>query len=26
VLRAFARGRSEADYPDDGTWIADRPA
>jgi hypothetical protein len=25
VLRAFARGRSEADYPDDCTWIADPP-
>ncbi len=25
VLRAFARGKSEADYADDGTWIADRP-
>jgi fatty acid desaturase len=25
VLRAFARGRSEADYPDDRTWIADAP-
>ena len=25
VLRAFARGRTEADYPDDRTWIADRP-
>jgi fatty acid desaturase len=24
VLRAFARGRTEADYPDDRTWIADR--
>ena len=23
VLRAFARGRGEADYPDDGVWIAD---
>jgi fatty acid desaturase len=23
VLRAFARGKTEADYPDDGTWIAD---
>jgi fatty acid desaturase len=23
ALRAFARGRGEADYPDDGTWIAD---
>jgi fatty acid desaturase len=25
VLRAFARGRTEADYPDDRTWIADPP-
>jgi fatty acid desaturase len=25
VLRAFARGRSEADYSDDRTWIADPP-
>ena len=25
VLRAFARGKTEADYPDDGTWITDRP-
>jgi fatty acid desaturase len=25
VLRAFARGRTEADYSDDRTWIADRP-
>ncbi|MGB6307392.1 MAG: fatty acid desaturase [Steroidobacteraceae bacterium] len=25
VLRAFARGKTEADYPDDGTWIADSP-
>jgi fatty acid desaturase len=25
VLRAFARGKTEADYPDDGTWIADPP-
>jgi fatty acid desaturase len=25
VLRAFARGRGEADYPDDCTWIADTP-
>ena len=25
VLRAFAGGRSEADYSDDRTWIADRP-
>lgn len=25
VLRAFARGRTEADYPDDATWIADSP-
>ena len=25
VLRAFARGKSEADYPDDRTWIADPP-
>ena len=24
VLRAFAHGRTEADYPDDSTWIADR--
>ena len=23
VLRAFAGGRTEADYPDDSTWIAD---
>jgi fatty acid desaturase len=23
VLRAFARGKTEADYPDDGTWISD---
>lgn len=23
VLRAFAHGRSEADYPDDAVWIAD---
>jgi fatty acid desaturase len=23
VLRAFSRGRSEADYPDDAVWIAD---
>jgi fatty acid desaturase len=23
VLRAFARGKTEADYPDDRTWIAD---
>ena len=23
VLRAFARGRTEADYPDDATWISD---
>jgi fatty acid desaturase len=25
VLRAFARGRTEADYADDHTWIADAP-
>jgi fatty acid desaturase len=25
ALRAFARGRTEADYPDDRTWIADLP-
>lgn len=25
VLRAFAHGRTEADYPDDRTWIADAP-
>jgi fatty acid desaturase len=25
VLRAFAKGRGEIDYPDDRTWIADRP-
>jgi fatty acid desaturase len=25
VLRAFARGRTEADYPDDSTWITDPP-
>lgn len=25
VLRAFARGRTESDYPDDRTWIADAP-
>jgi fatty acid desaturase len=25
VLRAFARGRTEADYPDDCTWITDSP-
>jgi fatty acid desaturase len=25
VLRAFARGKTEADYPDDRTWIADPP-
>jgi fatty acid desaturase len=25
VLRAFARGKTEADYPDDGTWISDPP-
>jgi fatty acid desaturase len=25
VLRAFAGGKSEADYPDDRTWIADPP-
>jgi hypothetical protein len=24
-LRAFARGRTEADYPDDATWITDPP-
>jgi fatty acid desaturase len=24
VLRAFAAGKSEASYPDDSTWIADR--
>ena len=25
VLRAFARGRTETDYPDDRPWIADAP-
>jgi hypothetical protein len=25
VLRAFARGKGEAGYPDDTTWIADAP-
>jgi fatty acid desaturase len=25
VLRAFGRGRTEADYPDERTWIADAP-
>jgi fatty acid desaturase len=25
ALRAFARGRTEADYSDDGTWISDAP-
>jgi fatty acid desaturase len=25
VLRAFARGKSEADYPDDRAWITDLP-
>jgi fatty acid desaturase len=25
ALRAFARGKTEADYPDDRTWIADPP-
>jgi fatty acid desaturase len=25
VLRAFARGKGEAGYPDDRTWIADAP-
>jgi fatty acid desaturase len=25
VLRAFARGKTEADYPDERTWIADSP-
>ncbi len=25
VLRAFARGRTETDYPDDRAWIADAP-
>ena len=25
VVRAFARGRTEADYPDDATWISDSP-
>ena len=25
VLRAFGRGRTEAEYPDDRTWIADAP-
>jgi len=25
VLCAFAKGKSEADYPDDRTWIADAP-
>jgi fatty acid desaturase len=24
VLRAFAHGKTEADYPDEGTWIAER--
>jgi fatty acid desaturase len=24
VLRAFSRGRTEADYPDDSAWIAER--
>jgi fatty acid desaturase len=24
VLRAFSRGRTEGDYPDDAVWIADR--
>jgi fatty acid desaturase len=26
ALRAFSRGRSEQDYPDDSTWIADGPS
>jgi len=25
VLRAFARGKTEADYPDEQTWVADPP-
>jgi len=25
VLRALANGKTEADYPDDRTWIADPP-
>jgi hypothetical protein len=25
VLRAFGRGRTEAEYPDERTWIADAP-
>jgi hypothetical protein len=25
VLRAFAHGRTETDYADDHTWIADAP-
>jgi hypothetical protein len=25
VLRAFARGKTEADYSDQQTWIADPP-
>jgi fatty acid desaturase len=25
VLRAFAGGKGEAQYPDDTTWIADAP-
>src|SRR6266404_6194488 len=25
ALRAFARGKTEADYPDNRTWIADPP-
>jgi fatty acid desaturase len=25
ALRAFSRGKTEADYPDNGTWIADPP-
>ena len=25
LLRAFARGRTEADYPDDRAWITDPP-
>jgi fatty acid desaturase len=25
VLRALAAGKTEADYPDSATWIADRP-
>jgi hypothetical protein len=25
ALRAFAAGKTEADYPDSSTWIADAP-